>query len=62
MLMNMQTRRLSKFLPEIRDELESLLNVTDPIIDISKIKLRQLDVNARNHVRTGLSVKYLIYD
>ena len=56
----MQTRRLSKFLPEIRDELECALKVTDPVIDITKIKLRQLDVNTKNYVRTGLSVKYLI--
>ncbi|KAK9931107.1 hypothetical protein M0R45_018402 [Rubus argutus] len=54
-LMNIQTRRLSKFLPEIKDEMECLLKVTDPVIDITKIKLRQLDVNTKNHVRTGLS-------
>ena len=42
--------------------MECLLKVTDPVIDITKIKLRQLDVNTKNHVRTGLSVKSLIYD
>nr|XP_048324626.1 palmitoyl-acyl carrier protein thioesterase, chloroplastic-like [Ziziphus jujuba var. spinosa] len=54
--MNKKTRKLSKFIEEIREEMQGILmDITDPIIgDEYGKNLRELDADTADIVRTGL--------
>ncbi|KAH7547327.1 hypothetical protein FEM48_Zijuj01G0298000 [Ziziphus jujuba var. spinosa] len=55
-MMNKKTRKLSKFIEEIREEMQGILmDITDPIIgDEYGKNLRELDADTADIVRTGL--------
>ncbi|XP_060670494.1 palmitoyl-acyl carrier protein thioesterase, chloroplastic-like [Ziziphus jujuba] len=54
--MNKKTRKLSKFIEEIREEMQGIfMDITDPIIgDEYGKNLRELDADTADIVRTGL--------
>ena len=55
-MMNKKTRKLSKFIEETREETKAVFMDCDPIIDEDGRKLRDLNFETADYVRTGLSV------
>lgn len=55
-MMNKKTRKLSKFIEETREETKAVFMDCDPIIDADGKKLRELNFETADYVRTGLSV------
>ncbi|KAF3450800.1 hypothetical protein FNV43_RR06889 [Rhamnella rubrinervis] len=59
-LMNKRTRKLSKFIEEVREEMKGIfMDITDPILvddddDEGGRELRELDVDTAHNIRTGL--------
>lgn len=59
-MMNKQTRKLSKMPDEVREEIEPYFVDAAPIIDDDSTKLPKLAVDAADYVREGLTVSYLL--
>ncbi|XP_048323349.1 palmitoyl-acyl carrier protein thioesterase, chloroplastic [Ziziphus jujuba] len=60
LMMNKRTRKLSKFIEEVREETKSIfMEITDPTIDDNEDdrKLRELDFDTADHVQSGLLPK-----
>ncbi|XP_041004711.1 palmitoyl-acyl carrier protein thioesterase, chloroplastic-like [Juglans microcarpa x Juglans regia] len=57
-MMNKQTRRLSKIPPEVRGEIEPYFTDTLPVVEEDSRKLQKLDDNTADFVRTGLSPRW----
>ncbi|KAL2929259.1 Palmitoyl-acyl carrier protein thioesterase chloroplastic [Bienertia sinuspersici] len=57
-MMNKQTRRLSKMPDEVRAEIEPFFVDTPPIIDEDGRKLTKLDDSTADHIRSGLSPRW----
>lgn len=55
-MMNKQTRKLSKIPPEVREEIEPYFMDSAPIVDEDMRKLPKLDDRTADFVRSGLSV------
>lgn len=55
-MMNKQTRRLSKIPEEVRAEIGSYFVDRDPIIEDDSRKLAKLDDSTADYVRKGLTV------
>ncbi|KAG2718583.1 hypothetical protein I3843_03G218800 [Carya illinoinensis] len=56
-MMNKQTRRLSKIPEEVRGEIEPYFTDTLPAVEEDSRKLQKLDDNTADFVRTGLSME-----
>lgn len=61
--MNKKTRRMSKFIEEVREEMKGIfMDVTDPFLtmdddgDINGRELKELEVDTAHNVQTGLLV------
>uniref|UniRef100_A0A7N0T7F6 Acyl-[acyl-carrier-protein] hydrolase n=1 Tax=Kalanchoe fedtschenkoi TaxID=63787 RepID=A0A7N0T7F6_KALFE len=57
-MMNKQTRRLSKMPDEVREEIEPYFMNADPLVDDDSTKLPKLAVDAADYVREGLTPKW----
>ncbi|XP_041008110.1 palmitoyl-acyl carrier protein thioesterase, chloroplastic-like isoform X2 [Juglans microcarpa x Juglans regia] len=57
-MMNKQTRRLSKIPEEVRGEIEPYFTDTVPVVEEDSRKLQKLDDNTADYVRTGLSPRW----
>ncbi|KAG2718579.1 hypothetical protein I3843_03G218800 [Carya illinoinensis] len=57
-MMNKQTRRLSKIPEEVRGEIEPYFTDTLPAVEEDSRKLQKLDDNTADFVRTGLSPRW----
>ncbi|WOK97036.1 palmitoyl-acyl carrier protein thioesterase, chloroplastic [Canna indica] len=57
-MMNKQTRRLSKIPDEVRGEIGSYFVDREPIIDEDSRKLPKLEHNTADHVRSGLTPRW----
>ncbi|KAF8026814.1 hypothetical protein BT93_F3332 [Corymbia citriodora subsp. variegata] len=57
-LMDKETRRLPKFLEIMRRESEAHAMKGDPIVPVENTKLRRLDAERADHVRTGLAPRW----
>ena len=60
-MMNKKTRKLSKLIEETREELKAVLMDCDPIIEEDDTKLRDLNSETADYIRTGLSVCIYVY-
>ncbi|KAF5459093.1 hypothetical protein F2P56_023079 [Juglans regia] len=57
-MMNKQTRRLSKIPEEVRGEIEPYFTDTVPVVEEDSRKLQKLDDNTADYVLTGLSPRW----
>ncbi|KAG2713201.1 hypothetical protein I3843_04G156400 [Carya illinoinensis] len=57
-MMNKQTRKLSKIPEEVRGEIEPYFMDTVPVVEEDSRKLQKLDDNTADYVRTGLSPRW----
>lgn len=55
-MMNKQTRRLSKIPEEVRGEIEPYFMGSAPVVEEDSRKLQKLDDNTADYVRSGLTV------
>ena len=57
-MMNKQTRKLSKIPGEVRGEIEPYFANSPPIVEEDGRKLPKLDDDSADYIRTGLTVSY----
>ena len=55
-MMNKETRRISKLPPEVREEIGSYFVDSPPIVDEDGRKLSKLEESMADYIRTGLTV------
>ena len=60
-MMNKKTRKPSKFIEETREEIKEVSMDCDPIVEEDDTKLRNLNFETADYVRTGLSVCICLY-
>lgn len=58
-MMNRQTRKLSKCVPEIKMEFEPYLMDCDPMMDIDSRTIPEIDETTADYVRGSLTVSVL---
>lgn len=57
-MMNKETRRLSKIPLEVRGEIEPFFLDYDPVVEEDGRKLKKLDDDTADFIRSGLTVSY----